>query len=47
MRWNLRPLRMTVEELENGLLWLFLEIYNEREFLKRKRHYMDIVKERL
>ncbi len=41
---NFRPKNMSIEELEKGLLWLFKEIYNEKEYLKRKRHYMDIVK---
>lgn len=41
---NFRPKNMSVEELGKGLLWLFKEIYNEKEYLKRKRHYMDIVK---
>jgi hypothetical protein len=27
--------------------WLFGEVYNEREFLRRKRHYMEIIKQRL
>jgi hypothetical protein len=35
---------MSVEELEGGLRWLFGQLYNEREFIRRKRHYMDIVK---
>jgi len=39
-----RPKHMTVEELEGGLRWLFGQLYNEREFVKRKRHYMEIVK---
>lgn len=39
-----QPKRMTVDELEHGLRWLFGEIYNEREFLRRKRQYMEIVK---
>ncbi|MFC2008307.1 DUF4070 domain-containing protein, partial [Chloroflexota bacterium] len=42
---NFRPKNMSVEELEKGLLWLFKKIYNEKEYLKRKRHYMDIVKQ--
>jgi radical SAM superfamily enzyme YgiQ (UPF0313 family) len=42
-----RPKHMTVEQLEEGLQWLFREIYNEREFARRKRHYMEIVKARL
>jgi radical SAM superfamily enzyme YgiQ (UPF0313 family) len=40
-----QPKRMTVDELETGLRWLFGEIYNEREFLKRKRQYVEIMKE--
>lgn len=42
---NFRPKNMSIEELEKGLLWLFKKIYNEKEYLKRKRHYMDIVKQ--
>ncbi len=38
---------MTVEQLEDGLRGLLGEIYNEREFLKRKRRYMEIIKQRL
>ena len=41
-----RPLHMSVAELEAGMRWLFTELYNEREFLARKRHYMEIVKAR-
>ena len=41
---NYRPKNMSIEELEKGLLWLFKEIYTEKEYLKRKRYYMDIVK---
>ena len=44
---NFQPQQMSVEELESGLRWLFSEIYNEREFIRRKRRYMDIVKARL
>jgi radical SAM superfamily enzyme YgiQ (UPF0313 family) len=42
-----RPKHMTVEQLEEGLQGLFRAIYNEREFMRRKRHYMELVKERL
>jgi hypothetical protein len=35
---------MSVAELEAGMRWLFSEIYNEREFLRRKRQYMEISK---
>lgn len=44
---NYIPKGMTVEELEQGLRWLFSEIYNERAFNLRKRHYMECVKSRL
>jgi radical SAM superfamily enzyme YgiQ (UPF0313 family) len=44
---NYRPTRMTVDELESGLRWLFRAIYNEREFIGRKRRYMEIVKTRM
>ncbi len=43
---NYQPKRMSVDELEAGLRWLFAEIYNERQFSRRKRHYMDIMKKR-
>jgi radical SAM superfamily enzyme YgiQ (UPF0313 family) len=42
-----QPKHMNVEQLEEGLQWLFREIYNEREFTRRKRHYMELVKERM
>ncbi len=41
---NYRPKNMSVEELEKGLFCIFGEIYNEREYVKRKRHYIDIIK---
>lgn len=44
---NYRPKRMSVNELEAGMRWLFKEIYNEGEFTKRKRRYMEFVKQRL
>jgi radical SAM superfamily enzyme YgiQ (UPF0313 family) len=40
------PKGMTVRQLEEGLMWLFREVYNEREFAKRQRRYMEIVKTR-
>jgi radical SAM superfamily enzyme YgiQ (UPF0313 family) len=43
---NFRPNKMTVEELEGGLRWLFAEIYTETELKRRQRHYIDIVKQR-
>jgi len=44
---NYRPRGMTVERLEEGMRDLFREIYNESEFARRKRHYMELVKQRL
>ncbi len=44
---NYTPRRMTVEELEAGMRWLFREIYNEEEYNRRKRAYMEIAKRRL
>lgn len=44
---NFVPKNMSVEELEAGMRWLFSEIYNEREFNRRKRHYMEITKEQM
>ncbi|MFC1976908.1 radical SAM protein [Chloroflexota bacterium] len=41
---NFTPKNISIEELEKGLLWMFKEIYAEKEYLKRKRYYMDIVK---
>lgn len=43
---NYKPKKMSVEELESGLRWLFGEIYNAGEFSRRKRHYMEILKHR-
>ena len=43
---NYQPKRMSVDELEAGLRWLFSEIYNDRQFNNRKRRYMDIMKKR-
>jgi hypothetical protein len=42
-----RPRGMTVQELEEGVRWLFREIYNEREHARRQRHFMEIVKQRM
>src|SRR5262245_12223868 len=44
---NYRPKNMSVEELESGLRWLFAEVYNEKEYTRRKRHYMEIEKARM
>jgi radical SAM superfamily enzyme YgiQ (UPF0313 family) len=42
---NYKPKNMSVEQLEEGLLWMFSELYSEKETRRRKRIYMDIVKE--
>jgi len=36
---NYRPARMTVEELESGLRWLFREAYSAGETERRKRAF--------
>ena len=41
---NFHPKNMSVEDLEAGVRWLFKETYNEREFNRRKRHYIEIMK---
>lgn len=43
---NYRPSQMSVEELEDGFRWLSTEVYSNKEFNRRKRHYMDLVKVR-
>ncbi len=43
---NFRPKRMSVEDLEGGLRWLFAQTYNPGEITRRKRHFMEIVKRR-
>ena len=44
---NYRPKHMSVEELEDGFRWLAGEVYSDREFNRRKRHFMDLSKDRL
>jgi hypothetical protein len=36
---------MTVDELERGLRWLFQELYNEAMMNKRRRRYVDLIKQ--
>ena len=43
---NYQPKHMSVDELEVGLRWLFSEIYNDHQFSRRKRGYMEIMKKR-
>jgi radical SAM superfamily enzyme YgiQ (UPF0313 family) len=42
---NYRPKHMTVDELERGLRWLFQELYNEAMMNKRRRRYVDLIKQ--
>ena len=44
---NFQPKHMSVEDLEAGMRWLFQEIYNDCEFTKRRRHYMELAKSRI
>jgi len=44
---NFQPAKMSVEELEQGFVWLASEVYNDREFSRRKRHFMDLSKARM
>jgi radical SAM superfamily enzyme YgiQ (UPF0313 family) len=43
---NYKPRYMSVDELEQGLRWLFGEIYNAEEFSRRRRLFMDMAKRR-
>lgn len=43
---NYRPAQMSVEELEDGFTRLATKVYSDEEFNRRKRHYMDLTKER-
>lgn len=41
---NFVPKNMALRQLEEGLMYLFRELYNEQVYTKRKRHYMEIHK---
>jgi len=43
---NYRPKLMSVDDLEQGLRWLFKEVYNSEEFSRRRRLFMEITKRR-
>jgi radical SAM superfamily enzyme YgiQ (UPF0313 family) len=43
---NYRPKLMSVDDLEQGLQWLFGEVYNSEEFSRRRRLFMEIAKRR-
>ena len=36
---------MTPDELVEGHTWLMQQIYNKEQYTRRKRHYVDIMKE--
>ena len=42
-----RPRHMTPERLEEGLRWLMAELYNEAHLARRKRRYVDLMKDLL
>lgn len=44
---NFRPKNMSVADLEAGMRWLFEEVYNETQFNRRRRHYMELVKHQI
>ncbi|MDH4073710.1 MAG: radical SAM protein, partial [Gammaproteobacteria bacterium] len=44
---NFTPLRMSVEELESGMRWLFSQLYSDAALMRRRRHYMEITKQRM
>jgi radical SAM superfamily enzyme YgiQ (UPF0313 family) len=39
------PKQMTPDELVEGHTWLMSQIYNQEQFTRRKRHYVNIMKE--
>jgi radical SAM superfamily enzyme YgiQ (UPF0313 family) len=41
---NFVPKNMTVEQLENGAVWLSSQIYSEEAYNRRMKHYKQIVK---
>ncbi len=44
---NFKPKHMSVDELEQGMRWLFSQLYSDSEQTRRRRHYIDIQKRRL
>lgn len=43
---NYQPANMSVEELEEGFVWLASRVYSDEAFNRRKRHFMDLSKAR-
>lgn len=39
-----QPKKMTPDELVEGHMWLMSQIYNKAQYTRRKRHYVDIMK---
>lgn len=39
------PKQMTADELVDGHTWLMTQIYNKEQYTRRKRHYVNIMKE--
>jgi radical SAM superfamily enzyme YgiQ (UPF0313 family) len=39
-----QPKNMTPDELVDGHTWLMTQIYNQEQYTKRKRHYVNIMK---
>lgn len=44
---NFVPKNMSVDELEEGMRWLFSELYSEQEQRRRRRHFIELEKSRL
>jgi radical SAM superfamily enzyme YgiQ (UPF0313 family) len=42
---NFHPKKMTVDDLEQGMRYLFKELYNEEIYSRRKRHYIELYKQ--
>ncbi|MEO8074837.1 MAG: radical SAM protein [Acidobacteriota bacterium] len=40
-----QPKQMTPDELVDGHTWLMTQIYNKEQYTRRKRHYVNIMKE--
>ena len=41
---NLVPKNMTVDQLEDGSIWLGSQVYGEKAYTRRKNHYQQIVR---
>ena len=42
---NFRPLKMSVEELEDGVVELWKDLWNAEAFRERKRHYRELLRQ--